>query len=95
MSLSRPRIFALREVSSAAFFELDFFDGDLQFNSRSKAVILLRSRSFSNSSSCTRSSEDGCGSSWTVKSVRLFSTHKYTSGLLWNLWDKSSIFLSM
>lgn len=50
MSLSRPSRFELRDVSSA-FLVLGFRDGDWQFSSRSRAMILLRSWSFSNSRS--------------------------------------------
>lgn len=62
ISLSRPKILELREASRV-FFDLDFLVGERQFSSRSRAAILLRSWSFSNSRSSTRSSEEGLGSS--------------------------------
>lgn len=75
MSLSRPSRFELRD-DPKAFRVLGFLVGDWQFNSRSRAVILLRSWSFSNSMSWNFSSEDGCGSSQTAKRLSGFGHRK-------------------
>lgn len=75
MSLSRPSRFELRD-NPKAFRVLGFLVGDWQFSSRSRAVILLRSWSFSNSMSWNFSSEDGCGSSQTAKRLSGFGHGK-------------------
>lgn len=66
ISLSRPRRLELRDVSrTLVFLDRGFREGDWQFSSRSRAIIRLRSWSFSNESSSVLSSGGVSGSSRT------------------------------